>query len=305
MKEAESLPTVSIVMPSLNQGLYIEEAINSVLSQSWERLELIVQDGGSEDETLTILRRISEQDPRLKYSVDMDTGPAEALNKALANAKGTIIGWLNTDDLFVPGAIERAVDHFSMHQNAVFIYGHGVNIDEAGKKLGNYPTLPAPWADNEVIPAAIQFVQGCFISQPTVFFKRVVYTLLGKLDESLQASFDMDYWIRVFRAFDGRIDFLPVEQAKTRIYDGTITSTQRSAVAVEGTYLSLKHFNVETVHWLRTFVDERQQSSTAGYATEQELQFLERQLASMMALEQATKLIGYLRAERKGHINET
>ena len=113
MNNGKPLPLVSIVMPSLNQGQYIEAAVMSVLEQSWRRLELVVQDGGSSDETLAILQRISGQDSRLKYSSSPDSGPAQALNRALAKTKGTIIGWLNADDLYTPGALERATDYFA------------------------------------------------------------------------------------------------------------------------------------------------------------------------------------------------
>ena len=179
MNNGKPLPLVSIVMPSLNQGQYIEAAVMSVLEQSWRRLELVVQDGGSSDETLAILQRISGQDSRLKYSSSPDSGPAQALNRALAKTKGTIIGWLNADDLYTPGALERATDYFAKCDNRVFLYGRGVNIDSEGKELGSYPTMPSGIDANECIPPAEQFVQGCFISQPTVFFKRVVFTLLG------------------------------------------------------------------------------------------------------------------------------
>ena len=300
MKNGSPLPLVSIVMPSLNQGQFIEAAVMSVLRQSWQRLELIVQDGGSSDETLEILQRISEQDSRLKYSSSSDSGPAEALNRALAKTKGTIIGWLNADDLYTPGAVERATHYFTQHENTVFLYGHGGNIDSKGNKLGSYPTMPSELDADQCVPPAEQFAQECFISQPTVFFKRVVYSLLGNLNESLRASFDMDYWIRVFQAFEGRIGFLPVEQAQTRIYGETITSSQRGTVAVEGTHLALKYFNIETSHWLKSYVDEQIERKGSSEPLAQQLNALEQRLVKLSSHEHANKLVGCIRGIIRG-----
>jgi cellulose synthase/poly-beta-1,6-N-acetylglucosamine synthase-like glycosyltransferase len=294
------LPLVSIVMPSFNQGQFIEAAVMSVLEQSWQRLELIVQDGGSSDGTLEILQRLSEQDFRLTYSSSPDSGPAQALNRALAKTRGTIVGWLNSDDLYTPGALERATDYFAKHDDRVFLYGHGGYIDSEGKGLGSYPTMPSGLDADEFIPPAEQFVQGCFISQPTVFFKRVVYTLLGNLNEVLRASFDMDYWIRIFQAFEGRIGFLPIEQAKTRIYDGTITRTQRGTVAVEGAHLALKHFNVETSQWLQSYVDEQIELKVSTELLVQQLNALEQQLLNLSSPEHANKLVGFIRGRIRG-----
>jgi glycosyltransferase involved in cell wall biosynthesis len=102
-------PLVSVVMPSLNQAEFIVSAVQSVLSQSYGHLELIVADGGSTDGTLALLQQQQGLDSRLRWMSEPDTGPADALNKALRRARGTIVGWLNSDDLYAEGAIDRAV----------------------------------------------------------------------------------------------------------------------------------------------------------------------------------------------------
>jgi len=91
-------PLVSIVMPSLNQAAFIAAAVESVLSQSYPQLELIVGDGGSTDGTQAWLAQRQTQDARLRWFSEPDSGPADALNKLLRQAKGTLIGWLNSDD---------------------------------------------------------------------------------------------------------------------------------------------------------------------------------------------------------------
>src|SRR4051794_8903868 len=99
-------PLVSVVMPSFNQDTYIELAIRSILAQDYRQLEVIVADGGSTDHTVSILERYQARDRRLRWFSRNDRGPAHAVNDAIAAARGTLIGWLNSDDLYLPGAIE-------------------------------------------------------------------------------------------------------------------------------------------------------------------------------------------------------
>ena len=101
---AEAPPLVSVVTPSLNQAAYIEEAILSVREQDYPRIEHIVVDGGSTDGTLEILRR----HPHVVWSSEPDEGQADALNKGFARARGTVLGWLNADDRYLPGAVSAA-----------------------------------------------------------------------------------------------------------------------------------------------------------------------------------------------------
>jgi cellulose synthase/poly-beta-1,6-N-acetylglucosamine synthase-like glycosyltransferase len=242
-------PLVTVLMPTLNQAEFIQSAIDSVLAQSHNNLELVVMDGGSTDATLSILESIGKQDARLRYFSQTDTGPAQALNRAMAKARGTIIGWLNSDDLYVEGAVARAVAYFSANPAALMVYGEGQHIDREGVVFETYPTLPSS-------TPVTRFAQGCFICQPTVFFKRTMPLLLGPFDETLKCSFDFEYWLRAFKAFPERIGYLWEVQAQSRFYAGTITMRQRRAVALEGVQVLQRHLGEAPKEWLLTYVDE-------------------------------------------------
>ncbi len=155
-------PLVSIVMPSFNQAAFITASVQSVLSQSYANLELIVADGGSGDGTQALLASLQAQDARLHWVSEPDAGPADALNKALRSVRGTVIGWLNSDDVYIPGAVQRAVQALANSPDLMMVYGHAEHIDADGKVLGAYPTVAPP-------PPISQFAKGCFICQPTVF----------------------------------------------------------------------------------------------------------------------------------------
>lgn len=240
---------VSILMPSFNQRCFIEMSIKSILEQSYSKVEIIIADGGSTDGTVDFLTELSQQDTRLRWFSETDSGPAQALNRALKRARGTVIGWLNSDDLYTGGAIERAVDFFNQHANYLMVYGHGEHINIDGDFIDKYPTLLPEVSYS-------QFSEGCFICQPTVFFRRSMPLLVGNFDESFKTAFDFDYWMRVFHLFPGRIGFIDMVQAQSRLHDGCITLKMRQTVATEGMYILYKYLGYAPKEWFLTYVNE-------------------------------------------------
>lgn len=231
---AQNRPAVSVLMPCLNSDQYLRESITSILSQP-ECLELLVADGGSSDNSISILEEEAEKDPRIRLISRSDSGPADALNKALAHARGTLIGWLNADDIYATGALARAVSLFDAHPDMLMAYGDGEEFRSNGEYMHKYPTLPPS--------AGIKgFRSHCFICQPTVIFRRSMSILLGPFNPNLRTSFDFDYWLRVFSDFHDRIGYIPHLQARTRLHENTITNRQRLDVAMEATFLLFKEF---------------------------------------------------------------
>ena len=110
-------PTVSIVTPSFNQGRFIRETIESVLSQDYPAIEYMVIDGGSTDETVSILKSYGN---RIFWISEPDSGQSDAINKGWKRATGEILTWLNSDDVYLPGAIAKAADYLQRHPNVGF-----------------------------------------------------------------------------------------------------------------------------------------------------------------------------------------
>lgn len=264
---------VSILMPSLNQADFIAEAIDSVLGQAEiPRLELIVADGGSTDGTADLLARRAAADSRLRWDTQPDSGPAAAVNRALKRARGTLLGWLNADDRYCPGAIRRACDAFAKVPHWLMVYGAGEHIDRAGRPLGRYPTRPPTQPIED-------FRDGCFICQPTVFFQRSLTVLLGPLDERLKTAFDFDYWLRAFKQFPERIGFIDRLQAQSRLHADCITRRQRRAVILEGMAVLTRHLGSAPKEWFQTYANEYLAAASAASTAAERRAHLEQTLA--------------------------
>ena len=221
-------------MPCRDAVPFLEAAVQSVLTQP-ECLELLVADGGSTDGSLQVLEDLAEADPRLRIVSRSDQGPADALNKALRAARGTLIGWLNADDLMPAGALARAVTALEAHPDWLMVYGEGEEFNDETGLVQRYPTLPASVGHEG-------FRSHCFICQPAVVFRRSMGVLLGEFDQQWRTAFDFDYWLRAFEAFPHRIGYIPHLQGRTRLHSDTITSKQRAFVAIEATQLLARHF---------------------------------------------------------------
>jgi glycosyltransferase involved in cell wall biosynthesis len=239
---------VTIVTPSFNSASFLRECLSSVKSRSHEVNHLVV-DGGSTDATLDELLR-TPKSSSVHWVSRKDSGPAQAINEGFSAADTEIIGWLNSDDYYSPGAIDRAVKAFEKNPKLVMVYGLGCHVDVSGKNLGLYPTLPP----NVNIK---QFANGNFICQPTVFIRRILLEKVGLLDESLKTAFDFDFWLRIFKSYPrSRIGFINKVQAYSRLHDQCITQRLRQTVALEGMQIIAKYFGFAPPHWALTHIDE-------------------------------------------------
>ena len=149
---------VSVVTPSYNQSKYIQRTLESVAQQSGAEIEHVVFDGGSTDESVEILKHFN---PPVYWVSKKDRGQAHAVNQGISATKGEIIGWLNSDDVYSPGAIERVVDYLDIHPKVDVVYGMADHIDRNDQAFEPYPT--EPWDYDRL-------QKTCFICQPALFF---------------------------------------------------------------------------------------------------------------------------------------
>ena len=199
-------PLVSIITPSYNQGRFIEETILSVLNQNYPHIEYLVVDGGSTDNTLEVLKRY---DGRLTWLSEPDRGQSDAINKGFRMAKGEVLAWLNSDDTYLPGAVQKAVAYFMEHPEVMMVYGEGYQTDEKSRVKGRFP-----WTQPFDLWKLVYLSD--YILQQTAFIRRTVFDTIDRLDETLHWGMDWDLWIRIAKKF--RVEYLPEYLANLRQY---------------------------------------------------------------------------------------
>ncbi len=220
-----ALPLVSIITPSFNQGRFLESTIRSVLDLDYPRVEYLVIDGGSSDETTAIIQKYAAH---LSYWVsEPDRGQAHAINKGLRRARGDILGWLNSDDLLLPDAVSRAADVFQREPQIDVVYSRLERINQAGERIPT-PTLP-----KDTLEFSLKELLGeCIVNQPGAFWRRSIMSRAGLLDESLQYAMDYEYWARL--ALEGaQFRRLPQVSARFRLSPTSKTVAHASEHAQE------------------------------------------------------------------------
>ena len=183
---------VSIITPSFNQAAFLEQTIRSVLLQEGVEIEYCVVDGASTDGSAEIIQRYAAQNvERLSWWVsEPDRGQADAINKGFRHARGDIIAWLNSDDLYLPGAVQKAVSALQDDPSLGLVYGDAITIDEAGHPLNRLSF------GNWSLPDLLAFRIIC---QPAVFMRRSILEQAGYLDPSYHYMLDHQLWIRMGR----------------------------------------------------------------------------------------------------------
>ncbi len=210
-------PQISIVTPSFNQAHYLEETLRSVLLQGYPNLELIVVDGGSTDGSVDVIKRYAD---RIAWWVsERDNGQSHAINKGFRHATGEVLQWLNSDDLFFPGALAAIGRAFRERPDAGMIYGAGAKVDADTRVIKDIPFRPA---DMRLLLTLY------YILQPSCFVSRRALDAVGLLDETQHFAMDWDLALRVSRKFP--IHAIPEKIGMLRDYPNTKTrrgSTER------------------------------------------------------------------------------
>lgn len=218
----KAAPALSIVIPTLNQGAYLEQAITSLLEQAYPNLELLVVDGGSDDESAQILEKYAND--IFWYCSEPDGGQTNALNKGFSKTTGEILGWLNADDQSAPGALARVAAYFLSHPDVDAVYGHRVLIDEWGHEIGRW-ILP---------PHSDKVLTWCdFVPQESLFWRRSLWDRIdARLNESFSFAMDWDLLLR-FREVGARIVRLPYFLGYFRVHVSQKTLTDMQDIGLK------------------------------------------------------------------------
>ena len=199
-------PLITVVTPSYNQGRFIRATIESVLSQNYPNLEYIVMDGGSTDETASV---VSEYASRLTWISEKDNGQSHAINKGFRMAKGELVSWLNSDDIIFPGALRLAAGAFLKNPALGAVYGEGHQIYVDGKFRQRFPCTE-PFNLWKLVHLSD------YILQQTSYFRKNVLDEVGYLDEDLHYTMDWDLFIRIGKRYE--IGYIPKYMGAIREY---------------------------------------------------------------------------------------
>jgi glycosyltransferase involved in cell wall biosynthesis len=207
------VPRISIVVPSLNHGAFIEHALRSVLDQRYPHLELIVVDGGSRDGTRQVLERLDGQLTR--WISEPDNGPAAALNRGFAMTTGNVLGVLNADDFLLPGSLAAVAVAFAARPDADVISGHGYFASPDGALA--MPAYSDRWSRR-------RFQYGaCVLLQPATFFRRAAFDRVNGFRTTGRVCWDMELWADMARA-GARFATIDRHLAAFRLHPASITA---------------------------------------------------------------------------------
>ena len=258
-------PKISVVTPSFNQGIFVEETIRSVLLQGYPDLEYVIIDGGSTDESVEI---ITKYEKWLTYWVsEPDGGQADAVNKGWAQSNGHILGWLNSDDTYAPDALFLVAHAISSDPTVLMAYGDCAQID----RLGNHINTNRMESYN-----LEQLFWGKQMGQPAVFLTRTAASEVGYLDANKQWALDTDFFLKFWVMHpDHAAMYVPRVLANSRVYETTKSKTGFHKIAVErretlDSLFELGQFDYKLRHLRRkayasTYWYQANRESSAGY----------------------------------------
>lgn len=210
-----TLPKISIITPSYNQAQYIEQTILSVLQQDYSRVEYIIIDGGSTDGSVEIIERYSD---RIAFWLsEKDNGQAHAINKGLARASGDIVGYLNSDDLFLPGTFSAVANYVESHPDCEWLCGDTIMFGEGEQTFLSVAKPPK---------SAAHALSGAYrAAQPGMFWKRSLMN--DAFHEDWRYCFDHDFYVRLLLA-GHKCEHLHLPVAAYRLHSASKTVAEAS-----------------------------------------------------------------------------
>ncbi|MFA7402532.1 MAG: glycosyltransferase family 2 protein [Pelobacteraceae bacterium] len=238
-------PVISIITPSYNQGAFLAETIESVIGQEGDfAIDYIIVDGGSSDTSVDIIKKYDAllqngewptkcRGITYRWVSEPDRGQTDALMKGFRMSQGDVLGWLNSDDTYLPGALQTAIAFLRDHPDTGLLYGNAYYTDTEGSVIGSYHT-----GEFELERLAAANI----ICQPAAFFRREPFEAVGGLDETLDFVMDYDLWVRIGKRFPCR--HIPHLLATYRLHETskTINSETLLRNSEESLAVAIRHF---------------------------------------------------------------
>lgn len=237
--KSSATPRVTVAIPSFNQGIYLEQAICSVLSQNVST-EIILNDGGSTDSSIDVIRKYAKD---LKgWSSGPDGGQAAAINAGIAQGTSEYVAWVNSDDWLEPNGLETLIAALDRNKDAPFAYGKAWNFNQ--KRGTQAPIWVEPFSRNRL---AIR----CIVCQPATLIRRSCWEACGGLNPSMNMAMDYDLWWRLYKTF-GEPEYVDKFIAVNRDHELTKTRTKRRLHYREAMQVVKRHNsgNVPLKWWL-------------------------------------------------------
>jgi len=236
MQEINNEPIITVVIPSFNQGQFLDDALASIFSQNIN-IEVMLVDGGSTDNTKFVIEKWND---RLTWwRSKKDSGQAAAINEGVARGHAPYVCWLNSDDMLLPEGLINMLQALQDNPSAPAVYGRSNIINEEGTTTGKYHTRAF---------STQQLAIRCFISQPASLIRRNVWEAIGGLDTRYHMALDYDLWWRIYRQF-GELLYLPKLIACDRHHHETKTSNFRSLHYREAMQILSKHYGRVPLKW--------------------------------------------------------
>jgi len=234
---------ISVITPSFNQGHFLRQTIESVLTQKGDfELEYIVMDGGSTDNSVEVLKSF---DGRVQWTSQKDAGQTAAINEGFRRASGQIVAWLNSDDLYLPGTLQCVAEKFGAQPDGQWLIGGFEMIDEAGRPIRRLHSTYKNFLIRHYSYRLLLTENVC--PQPSVFFKKSTLDVVGYLSEGEYLVMDYDYWLRLGARYEPIIVDRPL--SLFRFHSGS--KTQNSQLREQfGRELELAHEHTRQKPWL-------------------------------------------------------
>jgi len=237
----------TVVVPSFNQGRFIDATLDSILDQGYPDVEILVMDGGSTDDTV---ERLQRRGTAIRWVSEPDDGQSDAIAKGFARASRPWLTWLNSDDIQCNRALWEVDRVISSSPAVEVVLGQGHYMDADGSNPRPYPTISV---GGDADPRIELFEKG-FVAQPSVFFRKDAYDRIGGLNRSLQFCMDYDLWVRLAL---GNCRFAPclVDISGNRWYETTKTTAQLLDLLSEVAATQRRHFGKVSPYFAQAISD--------------------------------------------------